>query len=411
MPVVLKAAQAAIVNAVNPRLNSYTNATFIAICVLIANIGAVFGMAALLNTRCSEVATVERSTPVVLGEHLSHLSFIRDTSGLISDPPRGPGVTVMTQSDDKLTTTTRRTEICILSTKAMFTRPLGKPFHSEEGRQFSVDNGVEYKNCVAEWMQCHPYPYDSGAAISRRNQPCLGAHQCSAAECSPAPTRIPFIPGEWPAVGWCGDLASAEQLRHEYQTCFLGVKKIDGIQARNDEGQIDHGCKDDDDDPSTDIDVFTAPYHTHLDVGPADPAGAPWYTNLCGRRPHSTSALQWGSVPPDLSLSDAFVASVPYEVKYNISDHTAVETCQGFLVSFTIAFGFAAQIELVATLVFLAVFSVLGVTKRKDPVSGLVSTAVGASAESNHQAMVELQERLKQLEEKNNVQKDAKLAA
>ena len=45
MPVV-KAAQAAIVNAVNPRLNSYTNATFIAICVLIANIGAVFGMAA-----------------------------------------------------------------------------------------------------------------------------------------------------------------------------------------------------------------------------------------------------------------------------------------------------------------------------------------------------------------------------
>ena len=55
MPVVLKAAQAAIVNAVNPRLNSYTNAAFIAICVLIANIGAVFGMAALLNTRCSEV--------------------------------------------------------------------------------------------------------------------------------------------------------------------------------------------------------------------------------------------------------------------------------------------------------------------------------------------------------------------
>ena len=131
MPVVLKAAQAAIVNAVNPRLNSYTNATFIAICVLIANIGAVFGMAALLNTRCSEVATVERSTPVVIGEHLSHLSFIRDTlrdtSGLTSDPPRAPGVTVMTQSDDKLTTTTRRTEICILSTKAMFTRPLEKP--------------------------------------------------------------------------------------------------------------------------------------------------------------------------------------------------------------------------------------------------------------------------------------------
>ena len=53
MPVVLKAAQAAIVNAVNPRLNSYTNATFIAICVLIANIGAVFGMAALLNTQCA----------------------------------------------------------------------------------------------------------------------------------------------------------------------------------------------------------------------------------------------------------------------------------------------------------------------------------------------------------------------
>lgn len=359
---------------------------------------------------------MERSTPVVIGEHLSHLSFIRDTlrdtSGLTSDPPRAPGVTVMTQSDDKLTTTTRRTEICILSTKAMFTRPLGKPFNSEEGRQFSVDNGVEYKNCVAEWMQCHPsYPYDSGAAISRHNQPCLGA-QCSAGECSPAPTRIPFIPGEWPAVGWCGDLASAEQLRHEYQTCFLGVKIINGIQARNDEGQIDHGCKDDDDDPTTDIDVFTAPYHAlALDLGPADPAGAPWYTNLCGRRPHHTSALQWGSVPPDLWLSDKFVASVPYEVKYNISEHTAVETCQGFLVSFTIAFGFAAQIELVATLVFLAVFSVLGVTKRKDPVSGIVSTAVGASVESNHQAMVELQERLKQLEEKNNVQKDAKLAA
>ena len=60
----------------------------------------------------------------------------------------------------------------------------------------------------------------------------------------------------------------------EHQTCFLGVSSINGIKAKNDEGQKDHGCKDDNDDPTTDIDVFNAPYHTHLDVGPAAPLRA-----------------------------------------------------------------------------------------------------------------------------------------
>ena len=61
---------------------------------------------------------------------------------------------------------------------------------------------------------------------------------------------------------------------------------------------------------------------------------------------------------------------------------------------------FAAQIELVATLLFLAVFSVLGLSKVKQGGTGIVSTAVGSSVEKNDVAVAELKAQLQELKQK-----------
>ena len=116
--------KASIVNAVNPRLMSYTNATIIATCVLVANIATVFGLAAYLDSKCSTVTTVDQSSPVVFGSNSNQLNFIQDATGVNSDPPRGPGVEGESPSEDGLVTTTRKTNICVMSTRLLITRDM-----------------------------------------------------------------------------------------------------------------------------------------------------------------------------------------------------------------------------------------------------------------------------------------------
>ena len=272
-----------------------------------------------------------------------------------------------------------------------------KCWYPEENGQVYTDypykTALQYQGCVAEWMQCHPsYPFDSEAAITRRNQPCINPMTRLTLT-----TTITGVPGNWPAVGWCGsdslphvpDTAAAEGRRNAYQTCFNGPGHGTGKNSR---GEKDHGC-------------MVNPFQNHsakenLDVGPAKENLHDWEAYLCGRRPGERYAvhglpLDFGS--KDHSLNFGLNREVPYEVTYHLEDHRSIKTCKGYLVNFTIAFGFAAQIELVATLIFLAVFTALGVTKRKDSGS-IISSAVGPSESSNYQAMEELQKRLKQLE-------------
>ena len=127
----------AIINVVNPRLHNYTNATTIAICVLLANVGAIFVMAHVLQRQCTTTVTETMLRPTIAGDHQRHLEFMEDSLGRAG----------VTSTDD--VTTIVEVDICIKETRAMFTKDPKGEFRPVEPYTTHCDSDGGTPTCVA----------------------------------------------------------------------------------------------------------------------------------------------------------------------------------------------------------------------------------------------------------------------
>ena len=295
-----------LVNAVNPRLALYTHAGMLALTILVLNYAVVVGLAFLLMTRCSSITQVERTYPVTSGDFVSYEAFINQTL----DREK------ITKSDGVTVTTTVRGCAKRSTSTIVAPHPKGYRYYDPSANASSYapygGTGVAVEvPCWNPYLPCltggyEDFSYDQPS--SETNLQCDWYH-------FPWAQALPEVSSEMPAKAdrfpWCSAEEEASSRSHFARMQNLSSQVFGG---------------------TVDLSVYCG---DNIDVFPG------------------------GVTTPSLSNVPAVGNQgtlTPFTTYWELDATTTTEICPTFAIAFGSAFGYAAQIEILITMVLIFVF-------------------------------------------------------
>ena len=294
-----------LVNTVNPRLALYTRAGMLAAMILVLNYAFVAGLAGFLMTQCSLIEQVERTYPVTSGDFVSFEAFINQTLDREKITKSG-GVTI--------TTTVRG---CAKRSTATIVAPHPRGYRYYEPSASAsyaayAGTGVAVEvPCWNQYLPCltgssHDFSYDQ--PYSETNLQCSWYHL-------PWAQSLPEVSSEMAAKAdrfpWCSAENEASSRSH-----FAGMQNLNS-QAFG--GTVD-------------LSVF------------------------CG---DNIEVFPGGVMTPSLSAVPAYGNEgtlTPFTTYWELDSTTTTQICPTFAVAFANAFAYAAQMEILITMVLIYVF-------------------------------------------------------
>ena len=340
-----------LVNAVNPRLALYTRAGLLAFIILVLNYAAIAVIALLFTRQCSMITNTETtypSTEAPASLNGKHVRFIRDTFAQEQVTTSG-GIT-----------RTVSVEMCATEASHLVTAPfplatyLGAPA-SLGGVGLPATSITAYSGTnIAFELPCWNtfFPCDGPGYSSTFDGDIPGWFQNPNRETMPCRTQAMM------------DAAEAE----------LGAALYDKEAMRR---QV--WCSKADRDRSIDaywsVRDMQSELHPGQTVSLALTCGETWWMAPGGVRTTELFTGASENIP-----NQGYIGSVmpTYKLHWNVTKTVVTETCLTFPQAFGLAFGYAAQIEILITLVLLFVFKGVGIVKDAEHVvdlsSGIVDT-------------------------------------
>ena len=325
-----------LVNAVNPRLVLCTRAGLLAVTILVLNYAIVVALTTVLMQICSEISTVDRTEPTTRGDFLAYESFINRTLAREGSVSSG-GITI----------TTSVTGCAKRSTASIVAPHPGQALGIESGAAPISYAAYVGSGIVAEvpcWNQYLPCWRDSDKDFY---------DDVSGLDCdwyhTPEAQALPEVSAEMPAKAdrfqWCSQ--SDEQAA---RSRFLSMQSLT----------------------------------SQLSGGPVD------MSVYCGG---NIGVYPGGVRTPSLSPLPAIGNQgtlTPFTTYWDLTVTTTTKTCPTFYAAFANSFAFAAQIEILITVVLIYAFKKGGVIKDAEGVldvgaggimsADTVSTLRGATA-------------------------------
>lgn len=304
---------------VNPRLSLYTNASLLAVVILLINYAIVAALSQVLMQFCTESTTVETTEPIIAGGALPYDTFLNTTLAKEG-----------TKNSYPITTTTNVSGCHIRSVRHIVApHPQymrlnyypsyggGTPSAIAESAKYAHSGVVVDVPCWNELIPC-----STGATFGGNYQDL----RLDNMPCSMLGQYTPWMGPKADRFPWC-----SSALEQEARERIVEMNNITTLFGET--------------------------------VSYGEICGGRWFVTPSGVDSVSLSPYNLGH--------GQFTTLTPYTSYWELNITTVTKTCPTFQSAFANAFAFVAQIEIVVTLAVVLVSKKLGCTKSADDVIDL----------------------------------------
>lgn len=348
-----------VVNVVNPRLVMYTHSCFLAATILVLNYVIIIILAFVLKDDCSETSVVDRSLPVTFGDFVTYEEFINITlsrEGVVSSGT---------------TTTTTTVSGCIKRNSAVLVAPYMSDIcantcnYASDGDcddggpgsefQFGSSNMLSARcalgsDCVDCGPRVRPTTY-AGTGITT-DVPCWNQYvPCSNRTGTPtsgsattefqAVAGFTIIPGGLPCGWYKSD--DARNVGGDSYRAEMGYTKADRFPW----------CS------PADEDFAIERYRSMSNLSAMDGTRVNLAISCGLNKMNRYPVTPAGVFSPNLSPSPGELSAgtlTSFTTHWNLTVITTTKVCPKFSATFSSAFAYTAQIEIVITLVLIYLF-------------------------------------------------------